>query len=242
MVRNKQSKEVFRFKQFEVKHIKSTLKVGTDAVLLGISATANSPKRILDVGTGTGVIALLLAQRYSKAQILGIDLDFPSIQEANFNFSHSPWFNRLEARQLDFNHYAKNNSNIFDLIVSNPPFFENDLRSSNPQLDKAKHAKTLTYDSLVQNVVGQLTEAGIFSLIIPFDKAKYLIELAFTHGLFCIRRLDIFPKESKLANRCILEFQKTESICQKESLVIYNEDNSYTEQYRLFGKDYYLNF
>jgi tRNA1Val (adenine37-N6)-methyltransferase len=242
MVRSKQSKEVFRFKQFEVKHSKSTLKVGTDAVLLGIYATTNSPKRILDIGTGTGVIALLLAQRYSKAQILGIDLDFPSIQEANYNFSLSPWSNRLEARQLDFNHYAKNNSNKFDLIVSNPPFFENDLRSSNPQLDKAKHAKTLTHDSLVQNVVGQLTETGIFSLIIPFDKAKYIIELAFTTGLFCVRRLDIFPKENKLANRCILEFQKTESIFQKESLVIYKEDNSYTKQYRLLGKEYYLNF
>ena len=233
---------IFQFKQFHVSHHKSTLKVGTDAVLLGTWASHPHPQKILDIGTGNGVIALLMAQRFQQANIRAVDIDVDSVEEATSNFIESPWSSRLRAIHQDVQNFAKLATERFDMIVSNPPFFENDLHAQNEKLNKAKHSNTLNYKSLFHAADQLLKENGIFALICPYDKKDKVIEIASFNRLFCKRQLCIYPKKTKQANRIIIEFCHSESVCENIELVIYTEDNTYTSQYKKLGQDYYINF
>ncbi len=229
----------FRFKQFKVEDDRSTMKVGTDAVLLGAWADAGSAKNMLEIGTGSGVIALMLAQR-SETKIEAIDIDKNSIEQAHENFQNSPWANRLNAIDSSLKDFCKSSSEKFEVIVSNPPFFNNSLTSPKQKKTRSKHTGELSYEDLLHGIVHFLAPNGNVFLILPHTESKIFVKLAQQNHLYVNKELLIRPKKEKAANRVLMElsFRETE----KESTEIYlrEPDNSFSKAYSDLCQDYYL--
>lgn len=232
--------KTFRFRHFEVLHEKSTMKVGTDAFVLGSRINIDPDcKYILDIGTGSGVIALMLAQK-SNAQIHAIDIDEASVSEALINFENSPWKSQLKAFHCSLQNYFPEESNKYDLIVSNPPFFQNSLLPQSPRLQIAKHNVVLTLQQFIENVIRLLTPDGSWAVIIPFELLDEILKLAAKSGYGLICRLNIIPKSGKPANRVVAEFRRAFSgIPQTENLVIRDEFGKYTPGYKELTQDYH---
>lgn len=217
------------------------MKLSTDAVLLGIFAAVNQSRSILDVGTGSGIIALILAQR-SDAEITGIDIDKGSLVDACANFDNSRWSDRLSVVETSIQEYSVTCSRHFDHIVTNPPYFVNSLASPYQSRNISKHTHQLSYEDLLLASKKMLVPTGLFSLILPVQESEIFQKIAHGSGLFLHRKMMVYPKESRTANRVLMEFQFTEtSVLKTESLVIRNEDNSYTEAYKEFTRAFYLN-
>ena len=234
----------FRFKQFIVKHDLSTMKVGTDAMLLGAwVAIPQNCKSVLDVGTGSGVISLMLAQR-TQAEIWGVDIHAPSIEQAKQNAVASPWAQRLHFELADINVMAKECVRKFNLIVSNPPFFEHSLLSHNPQRNLSRHTITLSYTDLAKAVSDLLADRGVFAVILPIDIAMEVKSKWQQYGLQIIRQCEVYPKQGKNPHRMLLEFMREQDnpTIKQEQLCIRNVHNQYTEEYRLLTKDYHTIF
>ncbi|MCD4682248.1 MAG: methyltransferase [Bacteroidales bacterium] len=232
----------FQFKQFKVCDSSSAMKVGTDAVLLGAFIKIGDVKSILDIGTGCGVIALMLAQR-SNVNIDAIDIDNSSIEEANRNFKNSPWPGRLIAIHTSLQDFARESNRTYDLIVSNPPFFENSLEPPDLKKKFSKHSKTLLHGELLAGVNKLLKPKGRFSVILPFSERTKFINLALLESLFCNRELLVYPKQGKKTNRIFLEFSKMRSeVFSKFELTIRNSNDSYTQEYISLTKDFYIKF
>ena len=229
----------FKFKQFKVDDEDCTMKVGTDGVLLGAIADCGPAKSILDIGTGSGIIALMLAQR-SRAIIDAIEIDECSFLKAEKNFHNSAWPERLTAIHGSFQDFSKNTINTYDLIVSNPPFFPNSFQ---PQLERkriAKHDASLNFADLISGAAGIMKPEGKFTLILPYSEKETFIHIANDHGLYLQIILEILPKATKKANRVILEFRhiKIPQI-KSSSLVLRNPDNTYSGEYRQITKDFH---
>ncbi len=231
----------FRFKQFSLDDSRSAMKLSTDAVLLGAFTRLGSPACILDIGTGSGIVALMLAQR-CNARILGIDVDTGSIADAAGNFARSPWKERLSARHQSLQDLALSERNIFDVIVCNPPYFENSQRSPHPARNLSKHNDLLPLTDLVKGMAGLLTGEGTSSLIIPAHRAPVLTAEAAGAGLILTRKLMVRPKPGKDHNRVLLEYGRRGERPEQGTLTIRNTDNSFTEEYREFTRDFYLGF
>ena len=232
----------FRFKQFDVQHNSSSMKVGTDAVLLGAWAEAENVSRILDIGCGSGIIALMLAQR-TEAQIVGVDIDAPSVEEAKTNAEKTAWKNRMRFYCTDIQRFCEEkNRKSFDLIVSNPPFFVNSLKSPVESKNRSRHTDTLTFSDLVKSVSHCLSENGSFAVILPCIYGGQMESLCRQNQLFCFRKLQILPKEGKSPNRILLQFKRTQTPPRSEVLTIRNANNTYTDTYKELTKDFYLNF
>jgi tRNA1Val (adenine37-N6)-methyltransferase len=217
------------------------MKVGTDAVLLGILANLPSNGKILEVGTGTGVISLILAQR-CKAQITAIDIHQASVWEARANFKGSPWSERLKALMISYQLYAAQGNPIqYDLIISNPPFFENDLKSADENRNLARHNDHLSYRDFLMASRYFISENGKLCLILPVNEGKLFIDEAKSSGFYLQKKIEIKPKPEKEANRLILSFgnQVLDKI-QKESITIRNSNNSYTDAYKTLTEDFYV--
>ncbi len=235
------SVDYFQFKQFIVHHLHSTMKVGTDAVLLATLSDLPTSGKILEVGTGTGVISLILAQR-CPAQITAIDIHQASVWEARANFKESPWSNRLQALMIPYQLYARQGNPIqYDLIISNPPFFENDLKSTDENRNLARHNDQLSYRDFLLASRNFISEKGKLSLILPVTEGKGFIEEARNFGFYLHKQIEIKPKPEKKANRLILSFgnQVMDKI-QEESLTVRNSDNNYTEAYKMLTEDFYV--
>ena len=231
----------FRFKQFEIQHDKSSLKVGTDAVLLGAWAEVKEASRILDIGSGSGIISLMLAQR-TAAQIVGVDVDFPSVEEATWNAENSTWKNRIQFHCTSIQQFCEEkNKNAFDLIVSNPPFFVNSLKSPFEGRNCSRHAdNTLSFNDLINAVLHCLNKKGSFAVILPFIHSQQMENLCFQDNLFCYRKLRIRSKEGKEINRVLLQFKSEKApLCEKD-LTIRTADDCYTDTYKELTKDFYL--
>jgi len=230
----------FQFKQFDIQHNKSSMKVGSDAVLLGAWADVENVSHVLDIGSGCGVIALMMAQRTS-AQIVGVDIDFLSVEEARLNAENSAWKNRIQFYNTSIQQFCDGkNKNTFDFIVSNPPFFVNSLKSPFDNRNRSRHTDTLSFNELVDAVLHCLSENGSFAVILPSIHEEVMENLCLQNHLFCYRKLRILPKEMKNANRVLLQFKrKKETLCQ-ESLTIRNANNTYTDAYIGLTKDFYL--
>lgn len=201
-------KAVFHFKQFSVRLCSDVFKLGTDACLLGAYAKSQTPpKHILDVGTGTGVIALMLAQRFPEARITGIDLNAAAVRCATANFGQSPWTDRLKTLLLDFReaetHYK---AASFDWIVSNPPFFERSFPSPDPMRQLARHTDQLTETDFMKQVSHLLTESGLCQLVLPKDRLKSWQTAADSQGLHLVHQLNVRDRESRPVKRCIAVF------------------------------------
>ena len=228
--------------QFSISDQNSAMKVGTDAVLLGVFANVFGANSILDIGTGSGIIAVMLAQK-SNANIDAIDIDKGSISDAEDNFSNCPWKNRLTAIHSSLQEYVKKTAKKYDLIVSNPPFFSNSLKSPEFSKSLSKHDEKLNHKELIAGTKRLLSSDGRFIVILPFSQIKNFKETALIENLYCSKQILIYPKYSKPANRIILEFSFERQIKPVETkLTIRNNDSSFTEQYVDLTKEFYVKF
>lgn len=232
----------FQFKRFLIRQDKSAMRVGTDGVLLGAWTDVSETKNILDIGTGTGLIAIMLAQR-SNAAITGVEIEQQAASEAKENAENSPWPERISIIHQKFQEFAAQTSAKFDCIVSNPPFFINSVKSAGKEKSLARHNHQLPFDELLKGVATLLTENGKLSLILPVVEAKEFIQQAHIYGLFLSRLMEVRPSVIKEPNRYLIEFSKKQILLKKESLSIFNENKiDYTSDYKLLTADFYLNF
>jgi len=230
----------FKFKYFEVSHHRSTMKVGTDAVVLGSWLKVEPHcKRILDIGTGSGIIALMLAQK-TNATIDAIDIDEASVNEATKNFDNSPWNERLRAIHCPLEKYFPSLEIKYDLIVSNPPFFQNSLLPKDQRLQLAKHNVALSINDFVADVDRLLHPDGTWAVIMPEETGKQISAIALEKNFALIRRLYILPKPEKPAKRIVYEFSKNRlTSSETASIVLREADGKYTEAYKKLTLEYH---
>jgi tRNA1Val (adenine37-N6)-methyltransferase len=229
----------FRFRQFSVEDDKSPMRVGTDALLLGSWLDPSGAERILDIGTGCGVIALMLAQR-SHGRATGIDKDLSAFRQATLNFSSSPWHNRMTAIHSSLSDFAQSGSNPFNLVAVNPPFFRNSLRSPDARKNAAKHSDDLSREEIVRNVISLLHPYGTFGIILPAEDEFPFTECAAKAGLFIRKILHVRPAPEKQTNRVLMAFTKmhVDQII-TESLIVRDEHRTFSREYRLLTDPYH---
>ncbi len=229
----------FHFKHFSLYHHRSTMKVGTDAVLLGCWTKVKQTDIVLDIGTGCGILPLMLAQK-GVAAIDAVDLDAESIEEARTNFEASQWRETIRAYHSDIRTFDANRK--YDLIVSNPPYFINSFKCDAERRNQARHTdNSLTYNDLIDVSKRLLKADGRFNVVLPELESRSFKEIAADAGLFVSREMRVIPVEGKEPNRVNLEFrfQMTEDV-EVSEFVIRNADNALSEEYKTFLKDYYL--
>ncbi len=248
---NKDANLGFRFRQFFVSHDRSSMKVGTDGVLLGAWApVSNQPLRILDIGTGSGLIALMLAQRCPEAQIDAIDIDPASCHQAQANFAASPWPERLNVMHCSLQEWANGqrlmpNNQDYDLIASNPPYFTDSLKAPDAARCAARHNDSLPFDMLILHAAQLLKPDGILALIVPLEAEPTLQSLATPHGLQCICRCYVHPKPQRPPKRVLIAWTNgkllgTESTERTEKIILEDEHGTRSAEYRQLTKDFYL--
>lgn len=232
----------FKFKEFTVYQDQCAMKVGTDGVLLGAWADCSSAKSILDIGTGTGLIGLMLAQR-SKASIDCLEIDEAAASQASENARNSPWSDRITILKLSFREFWTAQQKKYELIVSNPPYFENALKSPSEERNKARHSDSLSAIEIIQSCKQLLSENGTLALILPIQEGLDCIENAKKEGLFCQQKTSIIPRIGKPAKRLLLSFSFKEQLCTESELLIETDSrHQYSEEYKNLTKDYYLKF
>lgn len=229
----------FHFKQFTVRHDRCAMKIGTDGVLLGAWSAAENRQRILDVGTGTGLIALMIAQRNPKTHITALEIDPEACLQACENVSNSPWADRVEVRQTDFKTYTTETK--FDLIVSNPPFFTNSLPGPDHKRNLARHTGELTYADLLQRSAALLSHTGELDIIFPATEETLIQEQALSLRLFPHRQLNIHPTPDSPVKRILLGLSFSEKAYIPEEMIIEMDRHRYSEIYISLTKDFYLN-
>ena len=229
---------MFHFKQFSIEHSQSTMKVGTDAVLLGAwMPLPENCENILEIGSGCGVIALMLAQR-TKAKITGIEIDENSVKEAQKNAENSPWKNNVQFIHQNVQNFAQKTTQKFEVIVSNPPFFENSLKSPKPNNNISKHNVHLSFAALLDTVHILLSENGRFGLILPIEASEKIEKLATEKKLYVTKKMHVYPTPTKKANRMLLMFEREKNDCVEEKLII--RDGGYTEKYLDMVEEYLM--
>jgi len=231
----------FSFKQFTVYQDKCSFKVGTDGVLLGAYTDVAGVHKILDIGTGSGLIALMLAQR-SEAEIITIEPDLNSFVQACFNFSKSRWKSRIKAENIDLQNFNPTNT-AFDLIVSNPPFFSDSLKNPDHRKAAARHNESLTAEELLKGAERLMADGGRLQVILPYVEGNILIAEANKYGLYCNNVLKIKPLATSEIRRLILTFSRRKLKATERFLVIeHGERHDFTEEYKNLTKDFYLKF
>ena len=215
------------------------MKVGTDGVLLGAWVNPKSyPHQILDVGTGTGLVAIMLAQRFIRSQIHAIDIDQASAEEALFNTQTSPWSERLSITHCALQDY--NPSNKYDLIVSNPPYFRNTTLSNNKSRVLARNNLTLSLECLIERSYDLLNENGELSFIVPSNEFETIQSLAVKFNFYINKLCWIKGNHQSPIKRLLIAISKHKDILEENSLTIENSRLNYTEEYRDLCKDFYL--
>lgn len=232
----------FRFKKFEILQERSAFRVGTDGVMLGAWCNLDGSDRVLDIGTGTGLIALMIAQR-SSAGITAIEPDRESSSEAESNFRNSPWSGRLELINTTLQEYSLSGPGKFNHIVANPPYFIESMQSSESRLSAARHDISLTLADLVRCSALLLAPNGKISVIMPYAEGNMLIAEAAGHSLFCSRITKVKPLPDKPVKRLLIELTDRVSEPKSDFIVIERgHRHDYTSEYRELTKDFYLNF
>lgn len=229
--------KVFRFKQFAVLNDRTAMKVGTDGVLLGAWCPVEGAHRVLDVGTGCGVIALMVAQRNVDAVIDAIDIDHDAIEEAKHNFANSPWCDRLTACKTDFNTLV---TGSYDLIVSNPPYFNNGVLATGDTRATARHTTSLSYQQLIEGATHLLTDDGTLALITPTDVENDIIEAATFASLPVRQMTRVIPVEGAAPKRTLWQLSRHETPYVEDTLTIAYNDGSFTHEYIALTRAFYL--
>ena len=222
---------MFRFKKFVIEQELCAMKVGTDGVLLG--AWARGGSSVLDVGTGTGIIALMLAQRYPQARVTALDIDDGAVRQALHNVAQSPFADRIEVLQESVQEFDGANGN-YDAIVSNPPFFIDSLNAPDRQRNMARHVEALTYGQLMQAAWRMLADEGELSVVVPFDYRQRMEDEATFVGFFPSRVCAVRTAERKPAKRFLLAFRKHPCPCERTEMTLVDE------AYTLLTQDFYL--
>lgn len=218
------------------------MKVGTDGVLLGAWADVTGVKHVLDVGTGTGVIAIMLGQRTESAMITGIDIDEQACEQAENNAQRAPWAKRLRIICQPVQDFARTHQGEFDLILSNPPFFTGGTFSDRADRNQVRHTIKLPHGDLLSAVRTMLDKSGRFGIILPLIEGLRFQELANTYSLYCTRMTEVRPKADKPVARLLMEFERQEKEVMRDTLVIQQQErNNWTEAYKALTRDFYLN-
>jgi len=215
------------------------MKVGTDAVLLGVWVNVEVASRILDVGTGCGIIALMLAQRTShEVMIEGIEVEAIDAEQAQENVNNSPWANRVHIHSVALQDF--HSTTQFDLIVSNPPYFINSQLPPTAHRAKARHTHSLSFEELITHSLQLLNANGRLAVVLPFEEGNLFQSLAEQHGLFPNRRLAFYSRQGKPQERWLLEFSKSKLPVKEEQLILHGEGETWSEDYQNLARAFYL--
>ncbi|MDV6169384.1 methyltransferase [Flavobacterium sp. DG1-102-2] len=232
---------MFQFKQFSIQQDKCAMKVGTDGVLLGAWAPVDhKPFSILDIGAGTGLIALMLAQRSHAEQIDGIEIDDDAYEQAVDNFENSPWGDRLFCYHAGLDEFMDEPEDEYDLIVSNPPFYTDGYFSGDEQRDKARFTESLPFEDLIEASALLLSEHGVLAVIIPFKEEEKLIALAKQDELYPFKITHVKGTPATEVKRSLIAFSRFKKETAIDELTIELERHKYTDEYILLTQDFYL--
>ncbi len=242
---------MFTFKQFQIQHDKTAMKVGTDGVLLGAwTPIHNHPFSILDIGTGTGLIALMLAQRTSAEhpslqgelakQIDALEIDENAYEQAVNNFENSPWSDRLFCFHAGLDEFVEEPEDEYDIIVSNPPFYTDDFISGHESRDQARFESSMPFSDLIEAADLLLSENGIFSVIIPFKEESKFIEIASDFELYPFKITRVKGTPTSEIKRSLIAFSRQIKDVVTDELVIEISRHEYTSEYIALTKDFYL--
>jgi tRNA1Val (adenine37-N6)-methyltransferase len=232
---------MFQFKQFTIQQDRCAMKVGTDGVLLGAwTPIINNPHNILDIGTGTGLIALMLAQRSNAEQIEAIEIDDDAYEQATENFENSPWNDRLYCYHAGLDEFVDEVEEEFDLIVSNPPFYTDEYKSGDDQRDNARFEDSLPFEELVEAADLFLSDNGIFALIIPFKEEEKIKTLCTERGLFPLKITHVKGTPATEIKRSLMAFTRIEQPAVIDELIIETARHQYTPEYTALTKEFYL--
>ncbi len=229
----------FRFKKFTVYHDRCAMKVGTDGVLLGAWVNVLG-ENVLDVGTGTGLISLMMAQRNDKVVIDAIDIDGDAVSQAKDNIYNSPFGNRIKCWNASLQEFSSKVEKRYDVIVSNPPFFVQSLKSPNKERSLARHTDSLPIEDLIGLSASLLSQTGRISFIYPYDYKAELMKLAEEHNLSVSRITNVLPTFDSVPKRILIELAKEEVLPTENDLIIEKERHVYSEGFTSLLKDFYL--
>jgi tRNA1Val (adenine37-N6)-methyltransferase len=234
----------FKFKQFTIQQNGSAMKVGTDGVLLGAWTTVEKSKRILDVGTGSGLIAIMLAQRTcSDVQIDAVEIDHFAYLQSIENIKACPWKNRINCIHQSFQDFSNHNQEKYDVIVSNPPYFLNGLKAKTESRSAARNADYLPFKDLLNGAMKLLNPEGVLSVVLPIEEGNYFMNLAHKIGFYLKRKFQVLPNPGKPAKRYLLEFSLQKCSVKEEELIVENgQRHVYSSEYVELTKDFYLKF
>ena len=225
----------FIFQKFSINQSKDVFRVGTDGVLLGALSTISTAKNILEIGTGTGLVSLMLAQRNPNSQILALDINPIAVELSSKNFSESIFNKRLKAIHQDFSEFSSQEK--FDLIISNPPYFE----ASDSEKDKlARQTIALNFSQLIEKSAEFIDSKGLFTVIIPFDSGENFIQLAQKNQFHLIRKVIIYGIKNSTPKRLLLEFSREKSDYKEENFVIEKSPRQYSDSYLELTKEFHV--
>lgn len=231
----------FTFKQFSVNQDRCAMKIGTDGVLLGAwTSIRHNPFNVLDIGSGTGILSLMIAQRSKAEQIEAIEIDDDAYEQCSENFENSPWNDRLFCYHASLIEFVEEVEDTFDLIICNPPFYSEDYKSENKSRDLARFNDAMPFKHIIYAVEHLLAEDGLFSIIIPKKEENGFIKLASTVGLNTQRILHVKGNPDSDIKRSLIEFSYHETTVNISELIIETSRHNYTQDYIDLTKDFYL--
>jgi tRNA1Val (adenine37-N6)-methyltransferase len=230
----------FQFKQFKIHHDRATMKVGTDGVLLGAWAKIEDAQNILDIGTGTGLIALMLAQRTNPStHIDGVEIEVHNFEQAIENVNQSPWRERISIHHSRIQDFYPPKQ--YDLIISNPPYFQNSYQAPDEKRTIARHTISLSFLDLIKSVERLLSAKGKFNVILPYQEGLTFTDLISEHGFHCTRKWNFRTRKEKPIERLLLEFSYKPQKLEENEVHLYSSGEIWSDDYKLLTKEFYLN-
>ncbi len=233
---------MFKFKQFTLNQDRCAMKIGTDAVLLGAWCPIdNTPKSILDIGAGTGVLALMLAQRTNADQIDALEIDEEAYEQCVENFEGSPWADKLFCYHAGLDEFVDEPEDEYDLIISNPPFYSEDFKTENEQRDLARFQDAMPFEDLIEAADLLLSENGTFAVVIPYKEEERFIDLCAEYELYPVKATRVKGSHKTPIIRSLLAFKRFElSVLTADELVVEINRHEYTDDYINLTQDFYL--
>jgi len=229
----------FKFKQFTIRQDSCAMKVTTLACIQGAWIPKKTPKRTLDIGAGTGILSLMAAQKYCN-NIDAVEIDKEAFDQLKRNLTESPWADRIKCHHNDINDFAKHNSNVYDFIISNPPFFQKQLQSSTFKINQARHETGLRIEQLISICANLISSTGEISILLPPAETERLVELGKQHSLYISNQLVIHDSEKKQTKAIVTILSKKLSNPMIQKLFIKKENGEYTANFIQLLRDYYL--
>ena len=238
---NKKNYKPFEFKEFTIHQNNAAMKIGTDGILLGAWADLSDKKKGIDIGSGTGVISIMLCQRNEILEIDSIEVSERAVVDAKKNIKNCEWNKRIKLKHADLKLFSTENK--YDLIISNPPYFKKSLKPKDLDRLKARHEESLNYKDVLNFSEKHLLKNGTINLILPVDQKQEVIEYAEKFGLYISKECIVFPKPNKNPHRLLIELSKTKKTLESQSLIIENDGrHNYTDNYKKLTREFYTIF